>query len=82
MAGVAGVRARRPPTSDQNNPENVLLDEEEQEKTIAELMQRNERDARIARIVVATTERVLAKKLTDADRAGYNESAARELAGV
>lgn len=36
----------------------------------------------IARLVVATTERVLAKKLTDADRASYNESAARELAGV
>jgi F-type H+-transporting ATPase subunit b len=36
----------------------------------------------IARLVVATTERVLAKKLTDADRAAYNESAARELAGV
>lgn len=38
-------------------------------------------DARteIARLVVVTTERVLAKKLTDADRAGYNDSAAREL---
>ena len=36
----------------------------------------------IARLVVATTERVLAKKLSDADRASYNESAARELAGV
>ena len=38
-------------------------------------------DARteIARLVVVTTERVLAKKLTEADRAGYNESAAREL---
>ena len=36
----------------------------------------------IARLVVATTERVLAKKLTEADRAAYNESAARELAGV
>lgn len=36
----------------------------------------------IARLVVATTERVLAKKLTDADRAAYNETAARELAGV
>lgn len=33
----------------------------------------------IARLVVATTERVLAKKLSDADRASYNESAAREL---
>ena len=36
----------------------------------------------IARLVVATTERVLAKKLTDADRASYNESAARELTSV
>jgi F-type H+-transporting ATPase subunit b len=33
----------------------------------------------IARLVVATTERVLAKKHTDADRASYNESATREL---
>ncbi len=41
-------------------------------------------DARteIARLVVTTTERVLAKKLTDADRAGYNEAAAKELTGV
>jgi F-type H+-transporting ATPase subunit b len=38
-------------------------------------------DARteIARLVVTTTERVLAKKLTDADRASYNEAASREL---
>ncbi len=38
-------------------------------------------DARteIARLVVTTTERVLAKKLTDADRAAYNDSATREL---
>lgn len=41
-------------------------------------------DARteIARLVVATTERVLAKKLSDADRASYNETAAKELSGV
>lgn len=41
-------------------------------------------DARteIARLVVTTTERVLAKKLTDADRASYNEAAARELTNV
>jgi F-type H+-transporting ATPase subunit b len=41
-------------------------------------------DARgeIARLVVTTTERVLAKKLSDADRAAYNETAARELANV
>jgi len=36
----------------------------------------------IARLVIATTERVLAKKLSDADRAGYNEAAARELTTV
>lgn len=34
----------------------------------------------IARLVVTTTERVLAKKLSDADRAAYNEAAAKELA--
>ena len=36
----------------------------------------------IARLVVATTQRVLAKDLTDAERSRYNESAARELAQV
>ncbi|MBW7893934.1 MAG: F0F1 ATP synthase subunit B [Opitutaceae bacterium] len=35
--------------------------------------------AEIASLVVVTTERVLAKKLSDAERASYNESAAREL---
>lgn len=41
-------------------------------------------DARteIARLVVTTTERVLAKKLTDADRSAYNEAATRELTTV
>lgn len=41
-------------------------------------------DARseIARLVVSTTERVLAKRLTDADRAAYNDAAARELTNV
>ena len=41
-------------------------------------------DARseIARLVVVTTERVLAKKLSDADRAAYNDSAAHELTRV
>ncbi len=33
----------------------------------------------IARLVVVTTERVLAKELTDADRSRYNDSATREL---
>jgi F-type H+-transporting ATPase subunit b len=41
-------------------------------------------DARseIARLVVITTERVLAKKLTEADRATYNDAATRELTSV
>lgn len=36
----------------------------------------------IARLVVVTTERVLAKRLTDADRSAYNEAAASELTSV
>ncbi len=41
-------------------------------------------DARseIARLVVTTTERVLAKKLSEADRASYNDAAAKELTQV
>jgi F-type H+-transporting ATPase subunit b len=34
----------------------------------------------IARLVVITTERVLAKKLSEADRTAYNEAAVQELA--
>jgi F-type H+-transporting ATPase subunit b len=36
----------------------------------------------IARLVVVTTQRVLAKELTDADRSRYNDSATRELTGA
>src|SRR5262249_3188283 len=36
----------------------------------------------IARLVVSTTERVLAKKLTDADRSSYNDAATKELASL
>src|SRR5688572_31309328 len=41
-------------------------------------------DARteLARLVVTTTERVLAKRLTENDRAAYNEAASRELSSV
>jgi F-type H+-transporting ATPase subunit b len=41
-------------------------------------------DARteIARLVVTTTQRVLAKELNEADRTRFNESATRELTGV
>jgi F-type H+-transporting ATPase subunit b len=36
----------------------------------------------IARLVVATTQRVLAKELSDADRSRYNDAASRELTNV
>jgi len=36
----------------------------------------------IARLVVKTTEQVLAKKLTEADRAAYNEAATKELSAL
>jgi F-type H+-transporting ATPase subunit b len=36
----------------------------------------------IARLVVATTERVLSQQLSEADRARYNEAAGRELTNV
>jgi F-type H+-transporting ATPase subunit b len=39
----------------------------------------NEARGEIARLVIKTTEQVLAKKLTDADRAAYNEAATKEL---
>jgi F-type H+-transporting ATPase subunit b len=36
----------------------------------------------IARLVVVTAERVLAKQLSESDRAAYNQAAARELTVV
>lgn len=36
----------------------------------------------IARLVVKTTEQVLAKKLSDSDRAAYNDAATRELSAL
>lgn len=42
----------------------------------------NDARGEIARLVVTTTERVLAKKLSDADRAAYNDTAAKELASL
>ncbi len=36
----------------------------------------------VARLVVATTERVLARELSDADRSRYNEAAAREVTEI
>jgi F-type H+-transporting ATPase subunit b len=39
----------------------------------------NEARSEIARLVVKTTEQVLAKKLSEADRAAYNKAASKEL---
>jgi F-type H+-transporting ATPase subunit b len=42
----------------------------------------NEARGEIARLVVKTTEQVLAKKLSEADRAAYNDAASKELTSV
>jgi F-type H+-transporting ATPase subunit b len=42
----------------------------------------NEARGEIARLVVKTTEQVLAKKLSDADRAAYNDAASKELSAL
>ena len=42
----------------------------------------NEARSEIARLVVKTTEQVLAKRLSDADRAAYNETATKELTAI
>ena len=42
----------------------------------------NEARGEIARLVVKTTEQVLAKKLSDLDRAAYNEAATKELSAL
>jgi len=42
----------------------------------------NEARGEIARLVVKTTEQVLAKKLSDADRAAYTDAASKELTAI
>ena len=42
----------------------------------------NETRSEIARLVVQTTEQVLAKKLSESDRAAYNEAATKELTAL
>ena len=42
----------------------------------------NEARGEIARLVVKTTEQVLAKKLSEADRAAYNDAASKELSAL
>ncbi len=59
-----------------------LLAKAQQASVLEHKKMLNEARADIARLVIATTEQVLAKKLNDADRASYNEAAARELTNV
>ncbi|HEY9250645.1 MAG TPA: F0F1 ATP synthase subunit B [Rariglobus sp.] len=61
---------------------NGLISKAEQAIALEKKKAIDEARTEIARLVIATTERVLAKKLTDADRASYNEAAARELTSV
>jgi F-type H+-transporting ATPase subunit b len=58
---------------------NALLAKTQQAIELERRKMLDEARGEIARLVVTTTERVLAKKLTDADRAAYNDTAAREL---
>ncbi|MBL9206480.1 MAG: F0F1 ATP synthase subunit B [Opitutaceae bacterium] len=61
---------------------NALITKAQQAIALEHKQMLNEARGEIARLVVTTTERVLAKKLSDADRASYNEAAAKELSGV
>ena len=61
---------------------NALITKAQQAIALEHKQMLNEARGEIARLVVTTTERVLAKKLTDADRASYNDAAAKELSGV
>lgn len=61
---------------------NALLNKANEAAELERKKIMSEAQKEIARLVVVTTERVLAKKLTDADRASYNEAAARELTSV
>ncbi|MDD3178904.1 MAG: F0F1 ATP synthase subunit B [Opitutaceae bacterium] len=64
---------------DATDQANALLAKAQQAMELERRKILEEARGEIARLVVATTERVLAKKLTEADRASYNESAAREI---
>ncbi len=59
-----------------------LLAKAQQAITLEHKKMLDEARGEIARLVVKTTEQVLAKKLSDADRAAYNEAATKELTVV
>ena len=61
---------------------NALISKAQQAIELERKKMMEEARGEIARLVVVTTERVLAKKLTDADRSSYNDAAARELTSV
>ena len=61
---------------------NALITKAQQAIELEKQKMLNEVRGEISRLVVTTTQRVLAKELSDADRSRYNESAAHELASV
>lgn len=61
---------------------NALITKAQQAIELEKQKMLNEARVEISRLVIATTQRVLAKELSDADRSRYNEAAARELASV
>jgi F-type H+-transporting ATPase subunit b len=69
-------------TQDATAKANDLIAKAQQATQLEHRRMLAEARAEVARLVVTTTERVLARKLTDADRAAYNDAATRELTGV
>ena len=61
---------------------NALITKAQQAIELEKQKMLDEARVEISRLVIATTQRVLAKELSDADRSRYNEAAARELASV
>ena len=61
---------------------NALITKAQQAIELEKQKMLNEVRVEISRLVVTTTQRVLAKELSDADRSRYNEAAAHELASV
>ncbi len=61
---------------------NALITKAQQAIELEKQKMLDEARVEISRLVIATTQRVLAKELSDADRSRYNDAAARELASV
>ncbi|WP_068631380.1 F0F1 ATP synthase subunit B [Cephaloticoccus primus] len=66
-------------TQDATQRANELITKAQQAIELERLKTVAQAREEIARLVIATTERVLARQLSDADRSAYNEAATREL---